>query len=144
MAFDITKRRATETATVKLKSGDGTYMKDDSGKFLAAVLYGPGSKVWHEAQAEMTRKRTERVKEAEGNITAALEGGDADQNEFLAAVTVEWIGWEYPCPDKKGWESSREMFVTAYSDRALGYIRDQLWSEVNSWGSFMKGGSQKG
>lgn len=140
--FDITKKRATETAKIKLKNGDQTHLKDESGKFLTATIYGPGSKVWADAQAEMQRKRTERVKEAEGNITAALEGGEADQNEFLATVTVEWGGWEYPCPDKAGWPSSREMFLACYSDKALGFIRDQLWSEANSWGSFTSGSAK--
>jgi hypothetical protein len=105
-------------------------------------MYGPGSKVWADAQAEMQRKRTERVRESEGNITAALEGGEADQNDFLATVTVSFDGWEYPAPKGEKWPAAREMFIACYSDKGLGFIRDQLWSEVNSWGSFMPGSAK--
>jgi hypothetical protein len=141
--FDITKKRATETATIKLKNADGSSMKDDKGEVLTATVYGPGSKPWQDGQTELSRKRTERIKEADGNITAAVDGGAEDQNEFLADMTISFNGWEYPHPDKAGkWPAAREMFIACYSDKQLGYIRDQIWGEVHSWGSFTKGSAK--
>ena len=77
--FDITKKRATETATIPLKEADGTPMRGDKKEPLTVTVYGPGSKAWADGQVELGRRRTERVKEADGNLTAALKRGKKRQ-----------------------------------------------------------------
>lgn len=141
--FDITKKRATETATINLKNADGTVMKDEAGNLLTVTIFGPGSAAYAAGQTEMARKRQERMKDVDGNILAAAAGHVEDQNAFLAEMTISFNGWEYPHPEKGGkWPGAREMYVACYSDMALGYIRDQIFGEVNNWGAFTKGSAK--
>lgn len=137
MAFDITKKRAIETAQIELITGDNGPLLDDDGNRLCVTVYGPGSKKWNQANAEKSRKRTARM-EKNRKMSAALEGAQEDEIDFLVAVTISFDGWEYPCPDKE-WPSKQDMFRAAYEDDALGFIRDHVFAEVNSWEAFTKG-----
>lgn len=136
MAYDITQRRALETGVIKLNYGDGSPLLDDEQNRLSITAYGPGSKVWRQAHAEMNRKRTERLKKNGGKMDAAMEDANADAVDFLARVTVSFNGWDYPVPEG---QSPQEMFRAAYGDDLLGYIRDHVYAEVNDWAAFMKG-----
>lgn len=137
--FDITKKRAADTAKIKLKNGDGSPLKDDDGVELTVTIYGPGSQTWADAQAEMNRKRAERLKSADGNVALVLSGGEEEQNEFLADITVSFDGWEYPMEGK---QPKRAMFLACYSDKQLGYLRDQINQEAGSWSAFTKGSAK--
>lgn len=135
MAFDITKKRAAETARVELVNGDGSQLLDDDGKVLAVTVFGPGSKRWQQADAERSRKRTQRIEKNRGKISAALEGGAEDEVDFLVSITVSFDGWEYP----GDFGTPRDMFHAAYKDDGIGYIRDHVHKEANDWSVFTSG-----
>lgn len=145
MAFDITKKRALETAKIELVTGEGVPLTDDDGNVLSVTVYGPGSKRWQQADAERNRRRTARIEKNRGKLAAALEGGKADEVDFLVAVTISFDGWDYPNPDTdedgkpKDWPTKADMFRAAYEDDSLGYIRDHVHKEANSWEAFTRG-----
>lgn len=139
MAFDITKKRALETAQIELKGGDGAPLLDDEGNQLHVTVQGPASKVWQQATAEMNRKRAERLRKNGGRMEAALDNAREDQIDFLCRVTVSFDGWDYPVEAKAG---PQAMFRAAYSDDAIGFIRDYVYSEVNDWSAFTKGSAK--
>lgn len=139
MAFDILKKRALETAEIELVEGDGSPLYDDDGKRLSVTVNGPGSKVWQQANAEMNRRRTQRIEKNRGKITAALEHAQEDQVDFLCRVTISFNGWEYPAPDGKKWPTQDAMFRAAYEDDTIGYIRDHVDSEARDWSAFTRG-----
>lgn len=136
MAFDITKKRALETAEIELVEGDGSPLYDDNGNRLSVTVHGPGSKVWQQANAEMNRRRTARIEKNRGKITAALDNAREDQVDFLCRVTISFNGWEYPSPDGKKWPTQEAMFRAAYEDETIGYIRDHVDAEVKDWSAF--------
>lgn len=135
---DITQFRASDTAKVKLKHGDGSPLKV-AGVQLTATIYGPGSQVWQDAQAELSRRRQARIDDADGSVAAIMAGGEDDQNEFLADVTISFDGWEYPVEGRK---PKREQFLACYKDKQLGYLRDQIFAEANRWSAFTKGSAE--
>src|SRR5688572_11609738 len=140
MTFDITKRRASETAQIDLVTGEGAPLIDDEGKTLSVTVHGPGSKVWQAADAERSRRRTLRVEKNRGRLTAALENAKEDDLDFLAAVTVSFNGWAYPHPEADTpWPSQRDMFRAAYADDTIGYIRDHVLKEASDWSAFTRG-----
>lgn len=138
MAFDITKKRALETANIELVTGDGAPLHDDDGNILSVTVFGPGSKRWQQADAERSRKRTQRLEKNRGKISAALDGGKDDELDFLVSVTVSFNGWEYPRAEGE-WQTQAEMFRAAYADDSIGYIRDHVHKEANDWAAFTKG-----
>ena len=140
--FDITKRSASETGVIDLKNGDGGPLLDDDGNQLSVTVHGPGSKIWQQADAEVNRRRNERIRKAGGNFAAALDNEKDDQIDFLVRVTVSFNGWEYPPPEKGKWTSQADMFRAAYSDDRIGFIRDHVHGEVRDWSAFTKGSAK--
>lgn len=136
MAFDITKKRVSETGIIELKGPDGAPLLDDEGNVLSVTVSGPGSKVWQQANADMNRKRAERLRKNNNRIEAALDNAKDDQVDFLVRVTVSFNGWEYPT-EKGG--STADMYRAAYSDDTIGYIREHVFTEATDWSAFTKG-----
>lgn len=144
MAFDITRKRANDTARIDLITGDGAPLLDDDGNVLAVTLFGPGSKRWQQADAERNRRRTQRIEKNRGKLSAALEGGTEDEIDFLVSITVSFDGWEYPAPANEdgtpgSFASDRDMFRAAYNDDSIGYIRDHAHKQGSDWSPFLQG-----
>jgi hypothetical protein len=137
--FDITKKRALETADIELVTGDGAPLYDDEGNVLSVTVHGPGSKIWQQADAERNRRRTARIEKNRGKISAALDHAREDEVDFLCSITVSFNGWEYPPTDGKAWPTKGEMFRAAYADDTIGYIRDHVHKEANDWSVFTRG-----
>jgi hypothetical protein len=138
MAFDITQKRALETAKIDLVEGSGAPMLDNDGNQLTVTVYGPGSKRWQQADADRNRKRTARIEKNRGRLAAALDGSKADELDFLVAITISFDGWSYPAPDGGTWASASDMFRAAYNDDTIGFIRDHVHKEANDWSAFTK------
>jgi hypothetical protein len=136
--FDITKKRALETAKIDLVNGDGSPLYDDDGNVLSVTVNGPGSKLWQQADAERNRRRTARIEKNRGRITAALDNAREDEVDFLTAITVSFNGWDYPCPEGQ-WPTNKDMFRATYADDTIGYIRDHVHKEATDWSVFTKG-----
>lgn len=134
--FDITKARATETAIIQLKNGDDSPLTDDKGNILSVTVHGPGSAVYRRADTQRERKRLERVRKNGGRIESLADTNSEAQAEFLASCTVSFNGFTYPTPDKL---EGYELFKAAYSDPAIGFIRDHLFEEITDWSHFTKG-----
>ena len=141
MAFDITKKRAAETAEIDLVDGDGSPLLDDDGNQLSVTVHGPGSKLWQQADAERSRRRAARYEKSR-KVSAGFDEAREDQLDFLATITVSFNGWEYPNPDAKKWATKRAEFLAAYSDDSIGFIRDHVNSEANNWSAFTKGSAK--
>lgn len=132
--FDITRKRVAETATIELKGPDGGALTDDAGEVLSVTVHGPGSRVWQQANADVNRTRAARLRKAGGRIENAVEHARDDQIELLTKVTVAFNGWEYP-----GAGTGPAMWRAAYADDTIGFIRDQVFNEVNDWAAFTTG-----
>lgn len=146
--FDITKKRANETARIELIDGEGAPLTDEEGNVLAVTVFGPGSKRWQQADAERNRKRTQRLEKNRRNLAAAIEGSKDDEVEFLVSITQSFDGWIYPAPKTADWSegdpdpawpTSAQMYRAAYDDDTIGFIREHVHSEASSWGAFTKG-----
>lgn len=135
MAFDITRKRAADTGTIDLVDGDGSPLLDDDGNVLSVTVHSPASKVWQQAAAEITRRRASRIEKNRGKVTAALDGAKEDQIDFLVRVTISFDGWTYPGE----FAGKADMFRAAYSDDAIGFIRDHVHGEAQDWASFTSG-----
>ena len=143
--FDITKRRALQTAEIPLNNGDGSPLMDDGENALpqengdkvltrlSATLCGPASKTWQQADAERNRSQLAAAEKSPRKVAAAIAANKRDDdNKFLASITVSFNGWEYPHPEKATggtWASQREMFAACYADGGYAFIRDQLLKE---------------
>jgi hypothetical protein len=138
MSYDITKEYVADTAVLELDRADGTPMVDGEGNRLSITIHGPSSPLFAQAEAEKKRRMRSRVEKAKGNIMAGLDETDEDANHFLATITASFNGWEFPCPDGK-WKSKQEEYKAAYSERQLGFVRNQVLAFHNDWGNFAKG-----
>ncbi len=138
MSYDITKRRAMDTAKIDLVQGDGSPLCDDAGNELSVTVHGPGSKLWQQADAERARRRVGRMEKNRNRLSAALDHAKEDQIDFLCAITISFNGWEYPAPDGQPWPSPQQMIRAAYSDDSIGYIRDHVHQEATDWSVFTK------
>lgn len=134
MAFDITKKRAAETADIPVKNGDGSLMLDDDGNKITVTLCSPGSQAWMQAEAETNRKRAERLQKG-GRISAALEDSKQDQIDFLCRVTVKFNG-DIEHPEAK---NKADLPRAIYSDDSLAFIREEIHGQAHDWGNFTKG-----
>lgn len=139
MSYDITKKRALEQAPIELVNGDGSPLYDEAGNVLSVTVHGPGSKLWVQADAERSRKRTARIEKNRGKLTAALDHAREDEVDFLVAITISFDGWTYPHPDGGAWTGGKDMFRAAYEDDTIGFIRDHVSKEANDWTVFTKG-----
>lgn len=141
--FDITKRRALETAEIRLTDGDGSPLLDDDKNRLTVTLYGPASKQWQAADAERNRRQLARAEKQPRKVAAAIaDGKREDDNHFLTSITVSFNGWNYPHPDAATgatWPTQREMFKACYEDGGFAFIRDQLLKEGEEHTAFTKG-----
>ncbi|CDO37148.1 hypothetical protein [Novosphingobium sp. KN65.2] len=131
--FDITQKRAAATGEIELKDGDGSPLFNDDGEALSVTVYSPASKQWEQANAEINRKRAERMRKNGGKVEAALDGAKAEQIDFLCRVTIRLNNFEYPV------DAGGDQVRALYEDDALGYIRDHVYSEVHDWSAFTRG-----
>lgn len=135
MSFDISKKRAADTADIKLKNADGSIMTDDGGKALTVTVYGPASPQWAAANADLNRKRAKKLQDGGGKIAAALDDAVAEQITFLCAVTVGFSE-EITHPEAK---NRADLPRVIYADEKLGFIRDQVFNDANTWEAFTGG-----
>lgn len=137
--FDITKKRALETAKIDLTDGEGAPLLDDDGNRLSVTLCGPGSKTWQQADADRRRKQASRAEKNPRRIASTIiDHRRDDEIDFLVAITVSFNGWVYP----GDFPSQRDMFRAAYADDGIGYIRDQLSAAGNDWSAFSTSASK--
>ena len=137
--FDITSEAVQDTATLNLSRANGSPMIGEDGKRASITLCGPGSRTYLQAEAETRRRARAKVDQAGGRITAAMDGTDEDEADFLAAITVSFNNFTYPEPEGVKFKTKREQYVAFYMDDTLGYLHEQVQKFRADWGNFAKG-----
>ena len=135
MSYDISKKKAVETATMPLLDGANEPMVDDKGVALSITFYGPGSKEYQRAQSRRQNKMIERVRR-KGKVEIGADESNAETADFLAACTVSFNGFGYEKLE------GAEMFKACYADPGLGYIRDQAAEFIGEWANFTPGSAK--
>ena len=136
--FDITSEAVQDTATLDLHRANGSAMIGEDGKRASITLCGPGSQTYIDAVAETRRRARQKVERAGGRVTAAMDGKDEDEADFLAAITVSFNNFEYPEPEGVKFKTKREQYAAFYMDDTLGYLREQVQDFRADWGNFAK------
>jgi hypothetical protein len=133
MAVDFSTKRVAEVADLPIKNPDASPMVDDDGVAVTATVFGPGTKIWQVAHAAMRRKAIKRSREAKGKYEASLDNEIEDQIEFLVTITKRFNN--FANPDGVG---DKELVEQVYNDLRLGFIRDHMLEDTESWENFMK------
>lgn len=133
--FDIRKIAIGATGKMPVKDVDGNPVVDQKGKPITITFFGPGSREFVRAKAEIQNEVMEEIqaeadaaKEAEKNkkkgskpAAAAevdLEAAHKRTAKLLAKITVSLDGFEYPGGPE-----------ALYLDPTLGHIAE----DANSW-----------
>lgn len=133
--FDITKFRASDTAIIELKNGDGSpLVREKDVPKPSITIYGPGSDQWQEADAERSRARV-AIMEKKAERDEVQQKLQDIELRFLADITASLNHFEYPGEHR----GVGDMALALYSDAKLGFIRDQISGEAGNWSAFTKG-----
>ena len=139
MALNISSFRVADIADLPIKNADGSPLVDpETGEPVTATICGPGHKVWQVADAAKRRKAIKRSREANGKFEAALDNEDADNIDFLCAITKRFNHLDYEDADGNAVHGDRETVRAVYADPLLGFIRDHLMDDTRNWENFMK------
>lgn len=137
--YDIRRIAIEPTAKMKVRDASGEIVKDEKGNELTITFYGPGSKEFVRAQAElMAQVRAEMQAEQEAKEEAARKGQvyapavDEEQStkrraDFLAKITASLDGFTYPGGP-----------AAMYADITLGHLADDGDKFVGKRGNFKK------
>jgi hypothetical protein len=131
--FDITTQRVVDTTTIHLKGADGTHLYDD-GKPVGIVVYGPGSTEFAELEDRQHARIVKRMQDNDNKLDMIpKEQRDAEAADDLARVTAGFENFEYP--DATG-KQGVELYKALYSDKKLGFIKEQVLKALRDWGKF--------
>ncbi len=138
MAVNVFAKKVATEADLPVKNADGSPMVDEAGVPSTATVFSPGTKIWQVAHATMRRKAIKRSREANGKYEAAVDNEVEDRVEFLCTITKRFNNMENPeALDDKA------LVAAIYGEPLLGYIRDHMIEDTESWENFMKA-SQSG
>lgn len=138
MPVDVFSKRVAELADLPVKNADGSPMVDDAGLASTATVFSPATKIWQVAHAHMRRKAVKRSREAKGKYEAAIDNAVEDQIEFLCTITKRFNNFANP----DGLDD-RALVEKVYNDHYIGFIRDHMIEDTESWENFTKA-SQSG
>jgi hypothetical protein len=110
-------------------------MLTDKGAEMAIVVYGPGSKVFAQAQAKQNNRNIEKLRK-KGKFDQSAEQKAAESAEFLSDCTASFENIDY---DKL---KDKELFKAVYSDSTLGFIADQVAKYIGDWSNFTTGSTK--
>ncbi|MEQ8409129.1 MAG: hypothetical protein RKH07_12720 [Gammaproteobacteria bacterium] len=137
---NLKKHAVNETGELHLCDADeellycnGDNNKPDKSKPIVAVIYGPGSKIYADANQKLQNASMERVRK-KGKVKTTAEQSSADSAEFLSTITKGIKNLE------EGVEmtTDKSILKDLYQDRELGFIADQVAKYSNEWGNFSK------
>lgn len=134
MAVNLLAIQVPTTGLINLKAPDGSPLLDADNRPAQARVHSPASKVWEVANASKRRKTMKRVREFNGKIEAAADDAE-DTVDFLVAITEEFVNVEIPDAPV----GAKALVRAIYENPALGFIRDQVETAANDWGSFTSG-----
>lgn len=140
MAIDLTTKHAPTVFLMKLKNADGSVMTNDKGEVAQVRLHSPASKVWEAAMALRKRRNLKKIRENGGKLEGAADDETTDKIKFLCAITEEFIGVTVPLGE--GESGAKALVEAIYSNPHLGYIRDQVDTAAQDWGSFLEASAE--
>lgn len=121
------------TAFLHLKGLDGAYLYEN-GEPVGIDLYGPGSMEFAQVEQRQTARALQRMQDNDGKPQAApIEQRRAQEAEDLTALTAGFRRIEID--DLTG----NALYMAAYSDPGLGWIKVQALKFVSDWGKFSPG-----
>lgn len=140
--LNIKTHAVCRTGKVKLTNGADEPLLDAAGNQISITVFGPGSREYRKAEAHKSNQLIARLSK-KGKATASAAEQDAEQAAFLAACTQSFDGFDYPAPEDKPYTSQTEMFLAAYSDPEIGFIRDQVNEYIRDWANFTDGSATR-
>lgn len=128
-AADFSDFMLEETTRLELELPNGEPMLFN-GAPVAVNLYGPATKEYASARAELDKESASRVFRAMGNRSSKKKGGDEDREadaKFLTAVTASFENFPFP-----------GGAFAIYREPKFKYIGNQVQAHINDLGNFFK------
>lgn len=129
--FDIMSKAVSETGTIELLDADDEPLFGEKGNRSSITLYGPGSKVYEEADNERQNKLLEIMQRRPGKTKISTEDRRQMDTTFYARITASFNNFSFG-KDLSGFE----MYKAAYLERRIGFILDQVVKYLGDWGNF--------
>lgn len=145
--YDITLKAVSETGTVDITDADGDPMFDrevvteedrKAANRLSVTLYGPGSRVHEQAEAERQNSYVALSLKRGGKFKASAEEQADIDSTFYARVTKSFNHWTLPPEDGAEQLAGFDMFKATYLRGTLGFIKAQVKTYLGDWGNFKK------
>jgi len=137
--FDLASIAVVDTSILHLKGPDDELLYFVEGEGVRhpvrAVLYGPGSKQYNTAQSARQSKAIARLQK-KGSATASTGEQNADQVDFLTAITVRFENLVY---SKAPGATGEALHRAIYADPTVGFIGEQVAKHTGDWANFTKG-----
>lgn len=137
--MDISKFAVQDTATLHLKSADGTLLFADGlrQKPVRMTFYGPGSEAAARVEERATARAAKRLKENDGEYVPLTPEQVLQNNaQDLADLTAGIENIEHKAAKDKPF---RDVALAIFSDRSLGFITNQAVKFRADWGNFTSG-----
>lgn len=143
--LDITSKAVKDTAELELLDADDEPMFDrevrtredeEAANRCSITLYGPGSKVYEEAENERQNTMMELAGKKGGKIKFSAEQRRQMDATFYARLTKSFNHFNYPAGEDV---SGFDLFKAAYLDGSVGFIRAQVAQFLGDWGNFKAG-----
>lgn len=132
--MQIKTKAVSETSFLHLRDAEDALMLDGK-KPVGVTLYGPGSKVYQEAQSRNHNRTVDRLKK-KGKVDQTADEKITEQAEFLAAITVGFDNLEVDTL------TGHDLALAVYSDPSLGFLSQQVQAHVSDWSNFTKGSAK--
>ena len=130
--MDIRNIAVQTEGVVELLDVDNNPLLDDSGEPLKVTVFGPGSREYMKAQAELNNRLLDRLKR-KGKSEQSAEEKAREQIDFLVSCTKEFS------PNLQYGDLQGEaLFKAVYSDRSVGFIAQQVGEFIGEWSNFKK------
>ena len=131
MSFNITTKRAVDTAEIKIIDPDtGEQLIGDGKKPVSITMYGPASKIHIAAQAAANARAAKRYQAKAGADETPDEILEA-KAAFLADITVSFNNFDY-----EGMPDGPDAWKACYADPGLGWLTNQADRKGAAWANF--------
>lgn len=130
--IDTSDLEVEDTTIVELDDKNGNELFDKDGKNRRSItMWGPGSKVFAEAQSKHNAREMKRMRTRGGRVKADPEGEAAAKAAFLADITISFNHFGLSDEDQK-----RDTFREFYVNPKVGYITNKVNTEAGDWANF--------
>lgn len=132
--FALSKIAVVDKATIHIKDADGAKQYGDDKQPVTITVHSPGSAGAEHAKDEQLKRALDRRKRKGDRPMTGAELRD-ETAEYLADMTdsasQNWSLTEDGAP-----LTSHDDFKALYLTSNLGFIKDQVATEIGDWGNF--------